>query len=365
MYRRRSRASSASTWRATRPATTSRSPSRSTGPKTASPIAWPSEARKLDAGTLARLEVYWGGTKLTWFDSAQTYIDPTTNYVTYFITVTGGAGSGSLKNRLTFSEIGGADGDGTLLDNIRMFRLDSGADPTLDGNDVFVPGAGGDVVFGYGGNDKATFSDLNAQMDHFDGGSGEDTLVVDWHGAKGSISVPVAEHAQLTRDRHGRELPALQRHRRGSTQYLFFKEVERFEITAGSGDDRLQGGELNDILIGNAGDDLLIGGGGADVLNGGIGFDRASLSLSGGNNTIILRNAQQGGSVTLADGTQLISIESINLEAGDGDDFLDVRGTVTNPANDPYLNRTSTRFSGLGGNGHAGGRFCDVLRHHL
>jgi Ca2+-binding RTX toxin-like protein len=308
------------------------------------------EAKKFDAGTMARMEVYWGGTKLTWFDTAQTYIDPTTSYVTYFINVTGGAGSGSLKNRLTFSEIGGADANGTLIDNIRMWRIDSGADPSADGDDVFVPGTGSDVVFGHGGNDRATFTDLTPQSDHFDGGAGVDTLVLDWGTAKGSIWYQSLNTANSS------EIGMAESYRRnsdivgGSNQYLFFKEVERFEITAGAGDDRLYGGDLNDILIGNGGDDLLVGGGGVDILNGGGGFDRASISLSGGNNTIILREAKGGGSVTLANGTQLISIESISVEAGNGDDFLDVRGSVSNPANNPYLNRTWTSFSSLGGN---------------
>jgi len=312
------------------------------------------EARKLDAGTSARLEVYWGGTKLTWGPTHDTYIDPTTGYLTYYIDVTGGAGTGPDKNRLTFVEIGGSDGDGTMLDNVRMYRVEAGIakaadqDPWTDGNDTFAPGAGSDVVFGHGGNDRATFSDLNSAADHFDGGSGTDTLVLDWSLATTSIGysglgiansdkIGIAENYQRTVVG-------------GSNQYLFFKEVERFDVKGGSAGDILVGGALNDILTGNDGDDLLIGGGGVDILNGGGGFDRASLSLSGGANNIILKNLMGSGSVTLADGTQLVSIEALSLTAGNGDDYLDVRGTVTNPSDNPYLNRTWTYFAGQGGN---------------
>ncbi|MFN4017417.1 MAG: M10 family metallopeptidase C-terminal domain-containing protein, partial [Reyranella sp.] len=312
------------------------------------------EARKLDAGTSARLEVYWGGAKLTWGSTHETYIDPTTGYLTYYIDVTGGAGTGADKNRLTFAEIGGSDGDGTLLDNVRMYRVEAGVaksadqDPWTDGNDTFTPGAGSDVVFGHGGDDRATFSDINSGSDHLDGGSGTDTLVLDWSLATTSIGYSAL--GITSSDQIGLAANFQRSNVGGSNQYLFFKEVERFDVKGGSAGDILAGGALDDILMGNDGDDFLIGGGGVDILNGGAGFDRASLSLSGGANNIVLKNLMGSGSATLADGTQLISIEALSLTAGNGDDYLDVRGTVTNPSDNPYLNRTWTYFAGQGGN---------------
>jgi len=316
------------------------------------------EARKLDAASTARLEVYWGGTKLTWFETHQTYVDPTTSYVTYFIDVRGGLGEGSQKNQLIFAEIGAADSYGTMLDNVRMYRVDPDTakaddqDPGNDGNDIFHPGTGSDVVFGHGGDDVVFFNDIGVSNDHFDGGSGIDTLVMDWHEATTGIN-----YRGLGFSNSGEIGTAESYHRSGSIvgdtspQYLYFKEVERFELTGGSGGDTLRGGRLNDILIGNAGDDVMVGGGGVDILNGGDGFDRASVTLSGsGSNTIRLVDIQGSGSKTLSNGTQLISIEAIDLIAGDGDDFLDVRGTVLNPPENPYANRTSTYFAGLGGN---------------
>ena len=312
------------------------------------------EARKLDAATAARVEVYWGGTKLTWGPAHDTYIDPTTGYLTYYIDVIGGAGSGADKNRLSFVEIGGGDGNGTMLDNVRMYRAHAGIakaadqDPWSDGSDTFVPGAGSDVVFGNGGDDRAIFNDINTESDHLDGGSGIDTLVLDWSLAATSIGYSAL--GVTNSDQIGTASSYYLANFGGSNQYLFFREVERFEVKGGSASDNLVGGVLDDILMGNDGDDYLIGGGGIDTLNGGGGFDRASLTLSALGNNIVLKNLMGSGSVTLADGTQLISIEAVSLTGGGGDDYLDVRGTVFNPSDNPYLNRTWTYFAGLGGN---------------
>ncbi|WP_439614529.1 M10 family metallopeptidase C-terminal domain-containing protein, partial [Reyranella sp.] len=313
------------------------------------------DAGKFDAATTARFEVYWGGTKLSWFETHQTYVDPTVAYVTHFIDIMGGAGTGSEKNRLTFAEIGTEDGFGTLLDNARMYRVEVGEpkaddwDPSADGNDTFAAGTGSDVVYGHGSNDRAIFDDL-AGNDHFNGGSGVDTLVMDWHAA----TTAIVYHALGVNN--SSEIGMTESYERASAgvgdsvQYLYFKEVERFELTGGTVGDTLRGGEVDDILIGNGGDDILMGGGGIDVLNGGDGFDSATLKLGGGSNTIRLADAMGSGSITLSNGTQLISIEALSLEAGDGDDFLDVRGTVANPPGNPYANRTNTYFSGFAGN---------------
>ena len=317
------------------------------------------DARKLE-GSGARLEVYWGGQKLNWTIDGNTnaYIDPTTDTLVYYIDLTGGVGEGDDENRLTFKEIS-VDGDanGTLLDNVRMYRVDPGTakadddDPALDGDDTFAPNTGSDIVFGHGGNDTAIFSDTNnGGIDAFDGGSGDDDLLVmNWAGANSVItyrelgSVPSAAIGE-----------AASYLIYSSGQQLFFKEVERFDLTGGSGNDTLRGGARDDMLTGGSGDDTLIGGGGVDTFIGGIGFDRAVIALSGGNNTIELKKASGNGTITLADGTALTSIEAVDLQAGDGNDFLDVRGTVYNPvalpSTDPGFGRTSTNFDGKGGN---------------
>ncbi len=313
------------------------------------------EASKID-GAMARMEIYWGGQLLNWQGTGGPvpYIDPTTGGGVYSIDVFGGTGTGQDRNRLTFVEIGGGDADGTLLDNIRFYEVEEGqakaddADPVNDGDDVFTLGSGADMVFGDGGNDTANFSDQDGNIDHFNGGSGTDTLVMNWANAAEAIVYGALADSDLT------SFGQAESYRVGtSEQRLYFKEVERFILTGGLGSDVLKGGALADSLVGNAGNDTLIGGGGIDVLNGGEGFDRAIVELGTGNNTIDLKDAQGGGSITLSNGTILISIESIGLLAGSGNDFLDVRGTVVNPpgmaSTDPNFNRTATSFDGRGG----------------
>ena len=59
----------------------------------------------------------------------------------------------------------------------------------------------------------------------------------------------------------------------GETDY--FKNIERFQIDGGSGNDVLTGGDGDDTLDGGDGDDRLNGGDGDDILDGGAGTDVA------------------------------------------------------------------------------------------
>jgi serralysin len=305
------------------------------------------EARKLNEATDAKLEVYWGGQKLGWSDTGD-HILPAATLLTYYIDVFGGAGEGFLANRLTFIEVGGGDTHGTLLDNIRMYRVDEGvskaddADPSRDGGDFFLPGSGSDAVFGHGGDDTARFDDTGAGSDHFDGGSGTDLLLMDWSGSAVGI-----RHFGLY-DLNSPIIGAAEHYRNGAlgNTFLYFKQVERFDLRGGAGFDELLGGDLADTLIGNEGDDTLIGGGGADDLRGGAGFDRAVIELAGsGDNIINLAAIAGAGSATLADGTRLSSIEALQLVAGEGNDLVDVRGTVATVGA-----RTFSDLDGHGGN---------------
>ncbi|WP_269780305.1 hypothetical protein [Methylobacterium sp. Leaf118] len=314
------------------------------------------------AGADARFQVFWGGTLVDLTAAGATSVEPTTGVVTYTLNVFGGVGSGSNANRLTFVEIGGGDAHGTLLDNVRMYR-DGGTatanDPALDGNDAFRPGTGSDLVYGHGGDDTAAFSDIGPGTDQFAGGSGIDTLIMDW--SSSTTQIVYKGLAAPGGSQYAPRIGQAESYSRSGTafneagQILYFNEVEKFFLKGGSGNDALQGGEYKDFLFGNGGDDILSGGGGGDEIDGGAGFDRAIVKLSGsGANTIVLKTAMSGGSVTLSDGTKLTSIEAIDLEAGDGDDLLDVRGTVANPthltANEPTYPTVYTEFSGLGGN---------------
>ena len=242
------------------------------------------------AGADAKFEVYWGGTKVDLTTAGAKEIVPGTDGTTYYIGVFGGVGTGSDKNRLTFREIGGGDAHGTLLDNVRMYRDAGGTnpaanayDPFIDGNDTITVGTGSDTVHGHGGDDTVTFSDIGPGTDQFDGGSGNDLLVMDWSNSTTQIiyrGVATSGTPQLSPDIGQAESYTRSGAAFGEAdQKLFFNQVERFNLKGGTGNDTLKGGEFNDILIGNRGDDTLNGGGGVDDINGGEGFDRAVIVL--------------------------------------------------------------------------------------
>jgi serralysin len=312
------------------------------------------DAWKLTDAVSARLQLFWGDQVLN--GSAGDFIDPTATKMTYSIDVIGGQGTGSNKNRLTFKEIGGGDGNGTLLDNIRMYRVFEGAgldeleDPFNDGGDIFYAGLqvddggddGSDVIFGHGGDDLAVFDDINGRWDHFDGGSGIDILEMNWGGAATSITYGALNTTNSP------EIGMAESYHRGGASgdgaYMFFKEVERFRLTGGAGSDTLHGGEYNDTLAGGGGADFLIGGGGIDDIDGGAGLDRAIVSLSGLISFADLRQAATDEGKTFENGARVRSVETILVRSGNGDDGLDMRGAATS-----HAGRLTSDFSGGGG----------------
>jgi Ca2+-binding RTX toxin-like protein len=158
------------------------------------------------------------------------------------------------------------------------------------GNDV-LDGAGGDLdhIEGHGGDDRFLIR-LPGSV-QASGGSGTDTLVIDYSDANTFIASFVETaadgHSGWVRDELG-------------DNNVSFSGVERFDIVtgihkddlrtgdgddrlvlgggddraeAGGGNDRIEGGAGSDTLFGGAGDDRLDGGAGADSMSGGAGDD--------------------------------------------------------------------------------------------
>ncbi|HEX8584296.1 MAG TPA: hypothetical protein VF680_07795 [Allosphingosinicella sp.] len=136
------------------------------------------------------------------------------------------------------------------------------------GADSLVDTAGDDSISGLGGDDRITVS-LGGN-DSVWGGAGSDTLVVDWSALTQAITTAAAPSPGAGGGLAGQYS--------GGGRSVSFAEVERFEITGGSGGDTIVGGRGNDILKGGAGDDSLSGGAGHDRLEGGANSDR----LAGG-----------------------------------------------------------------------------------
>lgn len=196
------------------------------------------------------------------------------------------------------------------------------------GNETFYTGTGADTVFGNGGDDRAVFGDISKTypFDNFDGGSGTDTLVIDFSsatnrviyrtGVENSPKIGVADSYLVVGSAGG--------------ERVFFKNVEQFEITGSNYNDELRGGSGKDILLGGGGDDLFRAGPG-DVVNGGSGNDHVILTMTQVSALTAAARAaaatEQGW--TMADGTKLISIEAISVEAGNGNDVYNLIGTRT------------------------------------
>jgi Ca2+-binding RTX toxin-like protein len=285
-------------------------------------------------GVDASLEVRFGS------ETFGPYV-PTTSWQTITIEVTGGSGSGNdgNYNLLRFIEKGAIDARGTLLDNVRMYRAD-GTDPgtsATDGNDTFYAGTGVDAVWGNSGNDIAEFLDMD--NDAFDGGNGVDRLVMDWSTSASAIryrpyndtnSIFIGTAASFA----------------NSQGAIFFANVEEFHLTGSNFNDSLVGGTGNDILRGGNGNDTFETGGGVDIIDGGAGDDLVILALDVVETIDRTAAASQTG-FTLSNGTRLISIESIGIKAGEGNDTFDVRGT---------------RASGIGSSVFDGGKGNDTFK---
>lgn len=148
------------------------------------------------------------------------------------------------------------------------------------GDDVLISNGGNDVLVGGDGNDE--IHDSGSRFDdgdtYIDGGAGDDLIqmvapsgFID--GGTGSDTLRVVD--LLTGTYFDASTGML-----GTS--LVFTNIERFELSGGSGDDtirtlagddQLAGNDGNDRLDGGAGKDVLWGGAGDDVMTGGAGAD--------------------------------------------------------------------------------------------
>ena len=189
------------------------------------------------------------------------------------------SGTGAGYNYQRFQVDISAAGDGTDIEtdyfkNIERFSFTGGS-----GDDVLTGGAGDDDLRGRAGNDA------------LDGGAGTDTAVFDYYSATADLTLDVAAPTYWSKDSNGDWIQTgatdtdYQRFvADGETDY--FKNIENFEITAGSGNDVLSGGAGDDALRGGVGTDKLYGGAGNDILGGSRGDDIFVLNVSGTSNDL-------------------------------------------------------------------------------
>jgi Ca2+-binding RTX toxin-like protein len=131
---------------------------------------------------------------------------------------------------------------------------------------------------------------------------------------------------------------------------------ENFSVTTGSGDDYIRTFDGNDWVRTGAGNDTIESGLGRDTIDGGAGHDRWIADYSSLNTDVSLRLHGSNWVTIGATGTQLRSIEAVDLRTGVGDDMLDVRAVTGNhtfvagAGNDTFMVRSGhSRFdAGLG-----------------
>jgi Ca2+-binding RTX toxin-like protein len=213
--------------------------------------------------------------------------------------VLNGAGNGTLT------------GIGTTVASIENINITTGL-----GNDFIDVSKlnGDDVVNTNDGNDTVR---LGSGHDEANGGGGNDLLAFDFSSSTTSVvrqdlGYGWWQYADTA----------------GSNAVRFYS-FETFDITGGSGNDRLYGFGGDDVINGGAGNDVIGGGEGNDLLIGGAGRDIFVFGTSGNGidiirdaangDTIRINGASLGGQVTLGDGAS-VGRGSVQLSFSEADD---------------------------------------------
>ncbi|MEZ0233213.1 MAG: beta strand repeat-containing protein [Methylophilaceae bacterium] len=208
----------------------------------------------------------------------------------------------------------------------------------LSGNDILYGGDGSDTLVGGIGNDTL---DGGAGIDSLEGGAGSDTYIVDHIDDVVNETDPNSKTGGLDTIKLTIDFNDLAYTLATNVEYLdtsaYASDISLTGntlanlITAGIGDDTLDGDDGNDTLIGGLGNDTLTGGAGADNLQGGAGDDTYYINLkttgasanvvasledtvtdtAGTNDTLVLL----GGSGTTKASTIVLAASIENLDA--------------------------------------------------
>lgn len=231
---------------------------------------------------------------------------------------------------------------GTSVTNIEQLQFTAGS-----GNDNIstAPFANNDTVYGGGGDDTINVG-IGGNNDYVDGGVGRDAGIFNWGASTTNITVNYYDD-----------------YTDGAGRFVNFDNIERFNLTGGSGDDYLVGHGDKDILIGGSGSDTLNGAGGKDKINGGSGIDQwrgdyssSTVAIKVQLNASALTNEVVGG-IT---GATVGGIERLDFTSGSGNDIISMGtfaydDTVRTGGGDDQIN------VGTGGNDYVdGGEGIDV-----
>jgi Ca2+-binding RTX toxin-like protein len=244
--------------------------------------------------TSARLIVTWTGADTVIGGSSFTDIEG--------LGLKAGAGNDviDVQASLASSEIYGGEGaDRLYSDNDWADTIYGGG-----GNDTIVFGRR-DVVHGGLGDDTFRFSeqDPNGVSTQLYGDEGINTLILNFSTAFDAVE---SSHFGAS----------------GIIESINYSGFDRLIFTGGSASDSLVGGAGFDTLTGNGGNDILDGGAGPNRLVGGSGRDLGRIDLSGDVGSGVVVNFVAGNSIVA--GSRFIQVEALGLEAGGGDDYVNV-----------------------------------------
>jgi len=211
------------------------------------------------------------------------------------VTVDGAGGEDAL--RADFGALGSAVAlDLRLAVNVGAFGSIAGIEvlerivgSAFDDSFVTLSNARMDWISAGGGDDSVT---LYKGQDRVDGGSGDDTLVLEWGDALGSVQLVFVELANFD----GASSPYSDAgggyqgtYTAGGFTAATFTSIERFVIHSGSSADQVVTGDGDDVLSLGAGADSATAGGGNDWLDGGAGKD--TLRGGRGDDTYVVDDA--------------------------------------------------------------------------
>jgi VCBS repeat-containing protein len=234
--------------------------------------------------------------------------------------------SGSTPTLVTFSNLGLT---GTSLDLTLNRQSESWvflSEVTFEGQTINTPTEGDDTLFGTPGNDTIDGLGGNDQIfglggnDSLDGNLGNDTidpgLGIDTVNGGDGNDLLVVDYSSLTTD-----ISSTNSGNSGTISTVGnsvnYSNIERMNLSGGSGNDTILGTSGNDTIFGNAGRDYLVGNDGDDSIDGGANDD--TLDGGSGNNTL---NGGAGDDTfnVIGTGTAI---------GGDGNDIFILSGPYT------------------------------------
>jgi len=267
------------------------------------------------------------------------------------------SGGGALTSNI----LAGAGNDiiiGTPGNDFILGDADKNIPPPLVGavggrqtgyNDVIEGGAGNDIIIGMEGNDFISGGDgddilagdvsLSTGLNQF----GEYRNTVSFLSNSSGVSVSLKNNTALSET--GNDIISGFQIYVGSnfSDYFSLSDVDiGTAVSAGDGDDVINGGEGSDSYSGGGGNDQIFDGHGSDILDGGTGHDRLTSTGFGGID-VNMEDAENSDRLNGGDGNDEIHAGSDDQVRGDaGDDQLFVYAKYTPGTGNQYVNATFT-----------------------